>query len=425
MQLRDQVQSKLVVFKAMRQQLSDAEIVDLDNQLRNIFFDLQGNVITIKSIEQIESLVLTKAARLQCDNYELNQFNLAKALNQLLLRHLNNVHSVKRPLIEPIIKMFKTLIISNTRVLMNRDRSDIEESPSVWFFLFYSIYQLEYYYYTPPDIQINMKCYNVVVHLLLFAIQCQIQTNNDENWARESLFHILRLFPSDEHSNKNELFIQSVQWEILKIIIDQYNLVTRISWQEEQDDTFRSILRNLIKGKQLDVILFLYHHLQHVQSFFNNLNHICENVNLLTGSSIGRQLLKIFTDEKPLKSWLISKDLIFLLLQKKERKLLQKILQSSSFLIHQVDEDGNDPLLYICLKVRGCRYRIIKFLIMMGCDLQRRNLNDENFIDAIQLTRNRNLLKDLLENEIIKIDDKSGQIQVILRTELQLSTEHF
>jgi hypothetical protein len=62
---------------------------------------------------------------------------------------------------------------------------------------------------------------------------------------------------------------------------------------------------------------------------------------------------------------------------------------------------------------------------MMGCNLQRRNLNNENFIDTIQLTRNRNLLKDLLENEIIKIDDKSGQIQVILKTQLQLSTEYF
>jgi hypothetical protein len=144
--------------------------------------------------------------------------------------------------------------------------------------------------------------------------------------------------------------------EILKIIVNQYILVTRISWQEEQDDTFRSILGNLIKGKQFDVIILLYHRLQYVQSFFNNPNNICENVNLLTGSSIGRQLLKIFTNEKPLKSWLINKDLIFLLLQKKERKLLQKILQSSLFLIHQIDENGNDPLLYICLKVRGCRY---------------------------------------------------------------------
>jgi ankyrin repeat protein len=115
--------------------------------------------------------------------------------------------------------------------------------------------------------------------------------------------------------------------------------------------------------------------------------------------------------------------LLFLLLKKKECQVLQKILRSSSELIHQVDEDGNDPLLYICLKVRGCRHRIIEFLIMMGCDLYRRNLNNENFIDAIQLRRNQSLLKNLLENEIIKIDDQSGQIQVILKTQLQQSSD--
>ncbi len=263
------------------------------------------------------------------------------------------------------------------------------------------------------------------MHLLLFAIQCQTQTNNDENWAQESLFDILKVISSEELSNKNELFIQSVQWEILKIIVDQYVLITRISWQEDQDDLFRSILRTLIKRNRLDVIFLLYHRLQHVQSYFNKPNNICQNVNILTGSSTGRQLLKIFMDEKPLKSWLTSKDFVFLLLQKKERKLLEKLLRSSSFLIHQIDEDGNDLLLYICLKVRGCRHRIIKFLITIGCDLHRRNLNNENFIDAIQLRRNQRLLKDLLENEIIKIDNKSGQIQVIVRSQLQLSTEHF
>jgi hypothetical protein len=140
MRSQEEVQSKLAAFKTMRQRLFDAEIVDLDNPLRKLFFDLQNNGITIKSIKQIESLIFTSAARLQCDNYEPNQFNLAKALNQLLLRHLNNVHSVKRPLIQPITQMFKILIISNTRLLMNRDRTEIEESSSVWHFLFYSIY---------------------------------------------------------------------------------------------------------------------------------------------------------------------------------------------------------------------------------------------------------------------------------------------
>jgi hypothetical protein len=48
----------------------------------------------------------------------------------------------------------------------------------------------------------------------------------------------------------------------------------------------------------------------------------------------------------------------------------------------------------------------------LGCDSQRRNLNGENFFDAIQLERNLSLFKDLLENQIIIINDQFGVIQL-------------
>ncbi|CAF4506194.1 unnamed protein product, partial [Rotaria sp. Silwood2] len=38
------------------------------------------------------------------------------------------------------------------------------------------------------------------------------------------------------------------------------------------------------------------------------------------------------------------------------RKLLEKLLKLSPYLINQLDEKGNDPLLYILLKVHGCRH---------------------------------------------------------------------
>jgi hypothetical protein len=391
----------------------------------------------MNAIQQIESLVLDKAARLQCDDHATSQFNLAKAINHFLLRHLNktysstqslgnlafyilnNIHFIDQSLFNPITQMFKTLIISNTRLLNNRDHTEIEESSSVWYFLFYAIYQLQYRNYAPPDIFVNMRCYQAVIDLLLFSIQCQKQANHDENWAQESLFDILRMISTDEVINQSTLFIQSVQWKILEIVVNENALTSTPTWQEDEDNAFRVILSTFIKSNRLYTIIFLYIRLQNVGCYFNKSNNIRQNVNMLTGSSQGRRLFKIFLDEKPLKSWLISKDLLFLLLQKKERTLLEKILRSSSFFINQVDEDGNDPLLYICLKVRGCRHRIIKFLITIGCDLQRRNVNGENFFDAIQLRRNRSLLEDLLKDEIIKIDGESGQIQLNLYSDQQ------
>ncbi|CAF4484387.1 unnamed protein product, partial [Rotaria sp. Silwood2] len=101
---------------------------------------------------------------------------------------------------------------------------------------------------------------------------------------------------------------------------------------------------------------------------------------------------------------------MFILLQKRERKLLEKLLKSSLSLLTQLDDDGNDPLLYVCLKVGDSRHRTIESLLQMGCNLLTRNLNGENFIDAIQLERNRKLLKKLVERKVIKMDHASGTL---------------
>jgi hypothetical protein len=121
----------------------------------------------------------------------------------------------------------------------------------------------------------------------------------------------------------------------------------------------------------------------------------------MTRNQLERRFLSSIMDETSLDLVFCKKDLIFILLDKKERKLLEKIFQLSPCFIHQLDEDGNDPLLYICLKVSGCRHRIIEFLIKMGSDLQRRNYQGQNFTDVLQLHRNKKLLRTLFEHEII------------------------
>jgi hypothetical protein len=50
----------------------------------------------------------------------------------------------------------------------------------------------------------------------------------------------------------------------------------------------------------------------------------------------------------------------------------------------------------------------------MGCDLQRRNLKIENFIDVLKSKQNRKLLENLIEREVIQIDNVSEEIKVTL-----------
>jgi hypothetical protein len=68
---------------------------------------------------------------------------------------------------------------------------------------------------------------------------------------------------------------------------------------------------------------------------------------------------------------------------------------------------------YVCLKVRGCRHRIIEYLIKIERDSQRRNVKNENVFDALQLRKNGDLVKNLIQHNIIQIDHDSERIKVI------------
>jgi ankyrin repeat protein len=124
----------------------------------------------------------------------------------------------------------------------------------------------------------------------------------------------------------------------------------------------------------------------------------------MTGNQSGRRFFSMIMDDRSFDSLFSKKHLIFILLDKKERKLLEKLLKISPSLIDQLDEDGNDPLLYICLKVYGCRHRIIELLIKMGCDIERRNFKGQHFLEVLQLQRNKKLFQTLTEHEIIKTE---------------------
>ncbi|CAF4122153.1 unnamed protein product [Adineta steineri] len=181
---------------------------------------------------------------------------------------------------------------------------------------------------------------------------------------------------------------------------------------------------NLAKALNQHVLAHLYtigypsgSCLRSIQRLFKAL--IISNPNLVNnkdyvgnGGSPIRQMFQRFLDEEVPEPWLTSAALLFILLKKKECKWIKKLLQLDSKLIHEVDEDGNDPLLYICLKVKGCRHRLIECLIDIGCDIYKKNVHGEHFLQAIQLKRNRKLLKQLIEHEIIVRENESEQLRL-------------
>ncbi|CAF3372914.1 unnamed protein product [Rotaria socialis] len=99
----------------------------------------------------------------------------------------------------------------------------------------------------------------------------------------------------------------------------------------------------------------------------------------MTANRKRRKLFGALLNGRQSSTWLINSNLLWILLQKKERKLVKQLLKLSPLLINRLDEDGNDLLLYVCFKVRGCRHGLIEFLIEMGCDVQAKNSNAERF----------------------------------------------
>ena len=402
-QLGSELQSKLMMFQAQRQQLTDDEIIDVDNQLNQVFNNLRQYPININDLRQIQFLVHKRGARLECDDSKNSSFNFAMAINRLLHHDLNNMKCNNKQLFHLLTQLFKTLIISNPHLLKNEDYY-IYTGYTTWLFLLYSVYKTQCYRYNSSVFSVNMDCYQAVISLLFFALQYQRLQPNIEDWIQKILFNILNMIRVSDSVKEQDIFIEIAQWEILNIVIDIYSATGTTSWQDDVNDSFQSILGDLINKNRLDVINVIYHRLDHVRYFFNQSSNCRTMVDKMTRSKIGRQLLKTFMDEKPLETWITKKDLVFVLLQKKERKLLERLLKLYPFLIHQLDENGNDPLLHICLKVRGCRHRIVEFLITMKPDFQRKNFNNENFFNVIHLKRNQQLLEKLNIQDIIEIN---------------------
>jgi hypothetical protein len=394
----DELKSSLAKFTFLRQQLTNDEIVKIDDELKTQFSKLQNTPIKIEHIKYMKSLVLKKGARLECDNYELGEFNLAKTINNILLSHINDEKSKTSIPIHSFLELFKILIISNPSLLKNRDfvRND---GYCFQYFLIYAIYRLRSFYSRDTSsMPVNIEYYRATVDLCLFAIQSWKHVPGSENYIEPNAFDVL-----DMVGEVNEdVFIQTAQWEILKIVINEHGREANESWHDYMGYTFRKILTQLIEKRRLDVIKYLQSYFG-FQDFFNNTNYIRRCVNIMTKNRSGRRLFCEIMDDKSLNLLFSKKDLLFIFLDKKERKLFEKLLKLSPDLIHQIDEDGNDPLLYICLKVSGLRHRIVESLIKMGSDLQRRNCQGQNFLDTLQLSRNKKLLQKIFEYEIVTL----------------------
>ena len=103
----------------------------------------------------------------------------------------------------------------------------------------------------------------------------------------------------------------------------------------------------------------------------------------------------------------------FIFLKKEECKLAKHLFKRFPKLTDRYDEEGNNPSLYACLRVRGSEHRLLQVLIEMGCDYRQKNTRGGQFIDAIRRRKIEKLMKNLIEHGVIHIDDTSDQMAIL------------
>ncbi|CAF1286610.1 unnamed protein product [Rotaria sordida] len=339
--LKDKFKCNIEHFQSIRLLLTNDETRNIDEELKNSLKNLKNCPISIKNTEQIVSLILTKGARLEYNDSEFHEFNLAKAINGLLLAKLNSIEYSTQRLINSLVQMFKSLIISNPNLLQDQDWF-YYDGYSVHFFLYCSMYQINTIHSDRTITSINMECYQAILDLLLFTIQFLKHLFRNEVWAKIYLLDIFNMITLTNVVTKHEIFIEASQIEILNIILNEYSLEDKILFDKEFNDMFQQILDNLIENNRVHTLLLIYHANERIRNLFQNSWNNEKYVNIMTKNRITRQFFHALLNDELLRTWLTSTDLLFVLLQKKEYELVKKLLKLSPSLVYQCDDDASD-----------------------------------------------------------------------------------
>ncbi|UJR16990.1 hypothetical protein I4U23_003888 [Adineta vaga] len=416
-QLEDQFRLDREQFHSIRSNLTKEEIHFRDAVLKRTFNDLDSHSINFEILQKLENLTVGTGARLECLDNGFAVYNLSTALKQHLLTHLYTVGYPNRSCLYSFKRLLKALIVSNPNLIHNKDS---------WNYPMYSdlicaVFQFRYSS-TPRLMTSSMEKYETMLELLLFIIQYLRRISDTQLWTSHCDENSLYLITSINNKGDENILIQCSQMEVFKILFHE---ITRndLPLDYYSNSIVEKALKSAILDKRIDIIKYFFHETSFMQKFLSQSEYCYNLLNTIIGTRSTRKMFDNFLYDKSLQPWTTMTTMIFILVEKKECKWIKKLFRLYPTLIDRMDDDGNHPLLYVCLKANGCRHRLIELLISMGSDLQKRNKHGEHFIQAIQLKRNRQLLKKLIEHELIERENKDGQLQVVLNKQLHDSKQ--
>lgn len=402
-QIQEQYRIDQREFQEKRSQLSDGEKRSHDEELAKLFSTLNAAPSDPFQPGPMIQLVREKGASLQCGDYELGGWNMARAINERLLEYSASSSSTLRSLVD----LFQILFISNPSLIRNRDYVG-NGGAVTFYFLIHYLYQLKDFYSSAAPwaiVSVDRGKYQLIVNLFLFLAQCCQETPSlRQLWNDDALYDCLYSMSSLQYQkNEDKIFVQQCQLEVFRLLCR----TIQITVDDLGQDPFLFRLRKIIRCDRTDLL----HHIFFETDFIHRLlsHHgtgdvLRKFINLFTADRKQRKLFQDLFRRQSIPTWLAENDLIFILLEKREATLIKFLLKSVPSLIDRLDDRGNDPLLHLGLQVTGCRHRLVEVLLRHGANHRRVNIHQQDFSQVLQLSRNRKLLSRLIEHEIIRID---------------------
>ncbi|CAF0857302.1 unnamed protein product [Adineta steineri] len=403
-QLGNEFQSKMDTFVAKQHEHTSEKTNELRYQLQNELQKLkESHNVDIQNIDKITSLIFTHGINLQ-DGVTAEQgvFSMDPFIFKFISCHLFTLNN-SQLFRHHVTELYKALVICDGYRLRCQYSNPYTRNIISHGFV-YVINELKYMKYHLSTHSVNIQLCRMLIDLILFTIQCVIHTFDKNYWSVLNFISLLQSICFSELIIHNNCVVEIITKEIFKLLFDEYAKkigVIESYWK----DQFFKLIKKLIEQKRIDEILFFYQYNQQIKSFFDTPDHTQKLIRLLLGSRVGRQLFDRFLKKKLLESWLIYKEWIFYLVKKREIGFLKIIFDIYPSLVHILDKDGNDLLLYTCLKVVGPRYSLMRILIQAGCNQQRENGLGQTLMDALQLEPNRDVLEFLKNEGVIKVNN--------------------
>ncbi|UJR12442.1 hypothetical protein I4U23_016618 [Adineta vaga] len=399
-ELGNEFQSKMANFNHNHNVLKMESLTNLLCQIRDKLLDLTKKNTTLPTywINRVDLL-----------DDQFLQHNISDAFFIFMTAFYDKQWiPTKSPFVyQHLMNMYKSWMIYRTNYFTNQSYNTYNYRTPLYNGFDKLLWEIRYIKLYQQKYGIQTISYQKLIDLIIYFVQALIFVFDRNSSSELELYDLMREICLQEWNIPHFPWLKVIMNEIMKLIIDEY--AKRIPIVKEMNsrvnDHFIAFVKHLSISGQFNELLYFYQYSSHFnERFHQDINRV-QILDILRLTQQSRQFLDKLIDQQILDSWLNNAKWLFHLVEKEEIQSLEKVLRTYPSLKNAVDDDGNDLLLYACLKVTGHRYPMIKFLIETLYNQYKKNKYGQTWIQTLHMKHNKKLLQELQTNGVIHHKD--------------------